>query len=247
MRPATDTRWTWIFGTILILVVIVVIAFLLGITSALSSIDDALGTTDSTLEDVGDDAQPLPGYIKEINGNLTAIDKALKPIPNQAGKILASLTSIDQSAGRINAALGNTSSSLIDTSGSLVSTSGGLNTITGSLQSTSGSLSDTKNVLVTVRGSLQSTSGVLVNVSSRVTAINSELRAVRSASSAGTAAVPPQVTSINADLVQAEGGNAVHGNGGLFQTNLGLRSTEGHLTSACNSTLLSLLPPLGKC
>jgi methyl-accepting chemotaxis protein len=245
-RVATDTRWTWIFGTILILVVIVVIAFLLGITSALSSIDDALGTTDSTLQEVGGEAKPLPEYIKTINQNLTNIDTALKPIPNQAGKILASLTSIDQSAGRINAALGNTSSSLVNTSGSLVNTSGDLSTITSSLQSTSGSLIDTTNILVTIRGSLVNTSGVLVSVSSRVKAINAELHAARSASSAGTAAVPPEVTKINADLVGAEGGNAVKGDGGLFQTNLGLRATEAHLTSICNSTLLGILPP-AKC
>jgi len=52
---ATDLRWTWIFGTILILVVVVVIGFLSGITSALNSIDKALGTTDKTLTDVGGD------------------------------------------------------------------------------------------------------------------------------------------------------------------------------------------------
>ena len=59
-RLASDTRWTWIFATILILVVVVVIGFLSGITSALSSIDDALGDTDETLVEVNDDADPLP-------------------------------------------------------------------------------------------------------------------------------------------------------------------------------------------
>jgi hypothetical protein len=137
---ATDLRWTWIFGTILILVVVVVIGFLSGITSALNSIDKALGTTDATLTDVGGDADPLPGYIQKINGNLTDIDKALKPIPQQASDILASLTSINGSTGRVNAALGNTSSSLLSTSGSLVDTTGTLQTISGSLVDTSNSL-----------------------------------------------------------------------------------------------------------
>ena len=75
---ATDVRWTWIFGTILILVVVVVIGFLSGITSALNSIDNALGTTDETLVEVGGDAQPLPQHVKVINGNLKDIDEALK-------------------------------------------------------------------------------------------------------------------------------------------------------------------------
>ena len=89
-RLASDTRWTWIFATILILVVVVVIGFLSGITSALSSIDKALGSTDKTLVDVNKDADPLPDYVNTINGNLTAIDKALKPIPGQGVAILGS-------------------------------------------------------------------------------------------------------------------------------------------------------------
>jgi methyl-accepting chemotaxis protein len=236
VRSASDTRWTWIFGTILILVVVVVIAFLLGITSALSSIDDALGTTDSTLEDVGDDAEPLPGFIKSINGNLTKIDKALKPIPGQAGKILASLTSIDQSAGRINASLGNTTGSLVDTSGSLVSTAGGLNTITGSLQGTSGSLVDTTSILVRIRGSLRDTSGVLINVDSRAKAINAELRAAQRVNSAGTQAIPINVNRINAQLTPAEAdASAING---------GLTGVNTHLTSICNSAVVDLLQSL---
>ena len=91
-RLASDTRWTWIFATILILVVVVVIGFLSGITSALSSIDNALGDTDATLVEVNDDADPLPDYVKTINGNLVAIDKALKEVPGQGVAILGSLT-----------------------------------------------------------------------------------------------------------------------------------------------------------
>ena len=115
-RLASDTRWTWIFATILILVVVVVIGFLSGITSALSSIDNALGTTDETLVEVNDDADPLPDYVKTINGNLTAIDKALKPVPGQGVAILGSLTSIKGSTGRVNENLKTVDSSLVDTS-----------------------------------------------------------------------------------------------------------------------------------
>jgi len=232
---ATDLRWTWIFGTILILVVVVVIGFLSGITSALNSIDKALGTTDATLTDVGGDADPLPGYIQKINGNLTDIDKALKPIPQQASDILASLTSINGSTGRVNAALGNTSSSLLSTSGSRVDTTGTLQTISGSLVDTSNSLKGTTNVLVTIRGSLRDTSGVLVTVGSRVRTINAQLRLARSAESQGTAAVIPLVTSINSDAALSGILSDTH------KLNAGLTDAHNHLTSICKSTAISAL------
>ena len=242
---ATDLRWTWIFGTILILVVVVVIGFLSGITSALNSIDKALGTTDATLTDVGGDADPLPGYIQKINGNLTDIDRALKPVPGQGVAILNSLTSINQSTGRVNAALGNTSSSLLSTSSSLVDTTGTLQTISGSLTDTSGSLVGTTGRLVTIRGSLRNTSGVLVTVNSRVRTINQQLRQVRSAESQGTAAVIPLVQSINS-------GEALSGI--LSDTNKindGLSDAHDHLTSICKSTAIQALATLagnsGKC
>jgi hypothetical protein len=229
---ATDLRWTWIFGTILILVVVVVIGFLSGITSALNSIDKALGTTDATLTNVGGDADPLPGYIQKINANLTDIDKALKPIPGQGVSILSSLTSINGSTGRVNAALGTTSSSLINTSDSLVGTTGNLQTIDSSLVDTSGSLVGTTGVLRTILRSLRDTSGVLVTVDGRVKTINKQLRHVRSE---GTAKVPTLVASIN--------GSA--GLSGILsdtnKINAGLSDAEAHLTSICKSTAVQAL------
>jgi methyl-accepting chemotaxis protein len=233
-RLASDTRWTWIFATILILVVVVVIGFLSGITSALSSIDKALGTTDADLVDVNKDADPLPGYVAIINKNLVAIDKALKPIPGQGVSILGSLTSINRSTGRVNAALTTTNSSLLDTSSSLVNTGGQLGTITSSLQDTSGSLKGTTNVLVTIRGTLRSISGVLVNVDTRAKQINSELHAAQSPSSNGTGAIVGLVPQINTDLKNV--------NNDTTPINTGLNHTHDHLTSICKSTLLS---PLG--
>lgn len=235
---ATDLRWTWIFGTILILVVVVVIGFLSGITSALNSIDDALGTTDVTLTEVGGEADPLPGYVQKINSNLTNIDKALKPIPDQAGSILASLTSIDASAGRITSALGNTSSSLLSTSSSLVDTTGTLQTISGSLVDTSNSLKGTTSVLVTIRNSLRDTSGVLVTAGSRVRTINGVLRQARSAESQGTAAVPPLVASINSQ----EGAAGILSD--TNKINAGLTDAHDHLTSICNSAAIQVLAGL---
>jgi methyl-accepting chemotaxis protein len=238
---ATDLRWTWIFGTILILVVVVVIGFLSGITSALNSINKALGTTDATLTDVGGDADPLPGYIQHINTSLVAIDKSLKPIPGQGVSILNSLTSINGSTGRVNNALKTTSSSLLSTSSSLVDTTGTLQTISGSLVDTSNSLKGTTGVLRTILSSLRDTSGVLVTVNSRVKTINGVLHNAESASSQGVAAVPPLVASINGD-------------GGLsgilsdtHKINQGLRDTENHLTSVCKSAVATLLVTETKC
>jgi methyl-accepting chemotaxis protein len=234
-RQATDVRWTWIFGTILILVVVVVIGFLSGITSALNSIDDALAPTDQTLKEVGSEADPLPSYVRTINGNLTAIDKSLKPIPQQATNILGSLTSIDQSASRINAALGTTSSSLLSTSSSLVNTSGTLSTVSGSLTNTSGSLTGTTGVLRTINSSLVNTSGILVNVGTRVRQINAALRAAESPGSQGLRLIPGQADNINSSL----GGT----NNDTTAINSGLVDVNKHLTSICRSTLLNLLPP----
>jgi methyl-accepting chemotaxis protein len=232
---ATDLRWTWIFGTILILVVVVVIGFLSGITSALNSIDKALGTTDSTLTNVGSDADPLPGYIAKINDNLTAIDKALKPVPGQGISILNSLTSINGSTGRVNAALKNTSSSLLSTSSSLVDTTGTLQTISGSLTDTSGSLVGTTGRLRTILSSLRDTSGVLVTVNGRVKTINQVLHAAQSPSSAGVGAVPGLVTTING----AEGLSGILSD--THKINAGLSDAEAHLTSICNSTAVKAL------
>jgi methyl-accepting chemotaxis protein len=232
---ATDLRWTWIFGTILILVVVVVIGFLSGITSALNSINKALGTTDATLTDVGGDADPLPGYIQKINGNLTAIDKALKPVPGQGVAILRSLTSINGSTGRVNAALKNTSSSLLSTSSSLVDTSGTLTTISGSLTNTSGSLVTTTGGLRTILSSLRNTSGTLVTVNSRVRTINQVLRALRAPESQGVGAVPGLVSSING----AEGLSGILSD--TNKINAGLSDAEAHLTSICNSTAVKAL------
>lgn len=238
---ASDVRWTWIFGTILILVVVVVIGFLSGITSALNSIDRALKTTDDTLVEVGGEADPLPGYVQKINANLVAIDKALKPVPGQGVAILNSLTSIDGTASRINSALGTTSSSLISTSGSLIDTTGDLGTISDSLVDTSNSLKGTTSVLRVILSSLRDTSGVLVTVDGRVKSINTVLRNARSASSQGTAAVPPLVTTINGD----------NGLGGIERDttaiDIGLTDTHNHLTSICRSAVAALLITEPKC
>ena len=158
------TRWMWVWATIGAIVVLVVIAFLMGIVGALTSIDSALGVADNAVSGAGGDVVPLPTHISNVNGTLGSIDTALKPIPAQADEIIANLTTINGSLGAIDGSLKDTSGTLVRTSGSLVDTS-------GSLINTSGSLADTSGRLKGISSSLVDTSNVLVTVLERATAI----------------------------------------------------------------------------
>ncbi|HKY75622.1 MAG TPA: hypothetical protein VJS45_05765, partial [Acidimicrobiia bacterium] len=57
------TRWMWVWVFIGLLVVTVVVAFLMGIVSALQSIDSALGVADRSVTGAGGDVVPLPQHI----------------------------------------------------------------------------------------------------------------------------------------------------------------------------------------
>jgi uncharacterized protein YoxC len=126
-------RFLWIFATLGLIVVVVVIGFLIGIVRALESIDNGLYTASSSVTGVTANVRPLPDYIQRINSALTDVDTALKPVPGQVSDINASLQSIRGSAQRIDASLKDTSQSLINTSGSLVNTSGALGSSSQSL------------------------------------------------------------------------------------------------------------------
>ncbi|MGH2773200.1 MAG: hypothetical protein ACRDIU_08720 [Actinomycetota bacterium] len=106
-------RWLKVWVTIGILVVLVVVGFLLGIISALESIDDALGTAVEDVTGIGSDVDPLTGHIQKANSNLTKIDSALKPIPGLADSIIGSLTSVNSNLTTADGSLKNTSSTLI--------------------------------------------------------------------------------------------------------------------------------------
>ncbi len=222
-QETTIARWLFTWVTILALVVVVVIGFLLGIVHSLDSIDGHLGTATSAVVSIGGHAVPLSGYIQDINGNLTSIDTALKPIPAGASSIIAGLVSVKGNLTTVDSSLKNTLASLSPTSNALVDTSNKLVTTSNSLVSTSGvasgigtSLISTSSTLKTVRGTLVTILGVL--------------RAVRSASTPGTAGVVPRVTTANNALDKIEANAS--------QINSGLQSAQKHLSSICNAPLL---------
>ena len=224
--PASSSfaRFLWIFTTLGLIVVIVVIGFLIGIVRALESIDNGLFTASSSVTGATGNVEPLPNYIHTINAALTDIDTSLKPIRGQVADATASLVSIRGTAQSIDASLKDTSASLVNTSGSLVNTSGVLIGAGQSAGTISNSLIDTSNVLLNVLGIAQSIDGTL--------------ESIQNADSRGTALVTPQVNDINNSLIGAEQD--------LFNINLQLQETNRHLTNICTSPVLSLLPPF-KC
>jgi methyl-accepting chemotaxis protein len=139
-NSATTTsfaRFLWIFSTLGLIVVVVVIGFLIGIVRALESIDNGLYTASSSVTGAEANVRSLPDYIQTINSPLAGIDTALKPIPGQVASVNGSLQSIRGSAQNIDGSLKDTSQSLINTSGSLVNTAGALGSASQSLGNTS--------------------------------------------------------------------------------------------------------------
>ncbi len=264
----TFIRWLWVWITVLALVVVVVVGFLLGIVSALKSIDTGLAQANASVTGIGGEANPLPVYIQRINSNLTSINGALKPITGQAGQILGALTSIRGTLGQVQGSLVNTSGSLVntagslvDTSNSLVNTSGTLGTITTSLVGTSGTLSgvsgslvDTSNRLVTISGSLVDTSNKLVTVRGQAGTIATVLNNAETVRSDGTQAIWRRVRFANGGSFGRAGfDNSLRGPGanpnGLGPVKAdadkilgGLGLVNLHLGSICRAPVIHTAP-----
>ncbi len=225
--PATASsfaRFLWIFTTLGIIVVVVVIGFLIGIVRALEGIDNGLFTASSSVTGATGNVQPLPNDIQTINSALGDIDNALKPIRGQVADATSSLQSIRGTALTIDASLKDTSASLVNTSGSLVDTSGTLIGASQSAMAISNSLVDTSNVLLNVLGLAQTIDGTLESAE-RV-----ETR--------GTALIPIEVQQANFFLQGIQNDTST--------INLQLQEVNRHLTNICTSPTLSLLPPF-KC
>ena len=268
----TFIRWLWIWITVGALVVVVVIGFLLGIVSALKSIDSGLAEANASVGNIGGEAKPLPGYIQEINANLTSIDGALKPITHQADQIDGALSSIRGTLGQVqgslvntSGSLVNTSQSLVNTSSSLVDTSGTLSTISNSLVGTaatlggiSGSLVDTRNKLVTISGSLVDTSRKLVTVRSLAGRINGTLINAETVKTNGTQGIWRRVRFANGGPFIRPGGRDFDNNPTGAASNVngltpvltdantiigGLGQVNKHLASICRAPVLTVPLP----
>ena len=261
----TWTRWLWIWITIGALVVIVVIGFLIGIVSALNSINDNLFETDTAVTGAGHDTDPLPAQIGHVNSTLGRIDTSLRPIPGQAQTILSSVRAIRGSLTKTDASLKNTSGSLVDTSNSLVDTSGSLVDTSRSLVNTSGTVGDISRSLVNTTGSLVNTSNslvdtsrVLVNVRALAANIESTLIRAQVVPSLGTNAIWRRVRFLNGGSFTGPNGTMLGGsspnpnglNPALTDANnilSGLKEVNKHLTSVCGAPVLRLpIPTLVK-
>jgi methyl-accepting chemotaxis protein len=246
----TFVRWLWLWITTLVLVVIVVIGFLLGIVSNLKSINDGLFSANASVASVRGQANPLPMFIGEINGNLTKINTALLPIPHQGVQILTSLTAIHGSLGQVESSLVDTTNSLVNTSGSLVNTSNSLVTSSNTLGQISSALVTVANTLTGVSGSLTNTSGKLVTISNSLANVTSTASTINHrAGEINTTLIAAQgasdgTTKINAQLQALLGAptglDAVNTDAGNIET--GLQEANAHLNSICNAKVLNTIP-----
>jgi methyl-accepting chemotaxis protein len=211
--------WLWI--TLGLVVVLVVIAFLFGIVRYLGSIDNGLIEAASSVQNIGTDTDPLPGAVQSINTSLVGTDTSLKQVPDQAQQISAGLDKIADSLKLVDGSLKDTAGSLKDTNGTLGNISSVLVTVAGTTGDIDKSLDDTTDILVHVRDNAGK--------------IEDTLEHAQHKDSEGTAAIAPRVDHAN-DVLSA----VQHDTHTVVGQLIGVNK---NLLAVCQSTLLAALPP----
>ena len=273
-RRAFLSRWLKVWVALAAVVVLVVVVYLIFISNALSSINGSLAVAQRAVTGAGGHTKTLPAQIAGINSSLGGINQALVAIPGQGNQIISNLTSIEghltsidtslkstspmlqQIAGTLtgtSSTLGGVASTLVGTSSSLGGTSSTLQGITSNLNGISSSLVDTSGVLNTVLGTANNINGTLI-------AANVPNGNCNAPETMGVYTPPPGVTvgaySCGSNQLGVQNIHqrvAIADNilapaqGDLVNIVSGVGSIDGHLTSICNSTLISTLNSGPKC
>jgi hypothetical protein len=219
-------RWLKVWVALLAVVTLVVVVYLIAITSSLASINGNLATADDAVTGAGGDVRTLPDQVQSVNASLGGIDPALQPITGQADAIVSNLTSI-------NGKLVDVSNSLVDTDGSLKDTTGMLVSIDSSLINTTGLLQSIKGLTADIDATLFSANVPNGNCAGTFDAgvINSADDGCEFPAKDGVQNIHQRVSIANGDLNPALGdANSIVAS--LGDNNAGV---VGSLDSICNS------------
>lgn len=198
-------RWLKTWAILLTLVVLVVVGYLIAITSALSSINKNLGVARDSVTGAGGNVLTLPDQIQRANENLTGIDTALKPIDAETDQIISALTSIRGGLTSVDNSLKNTNGSLGDTDGSLKNTNSSLTDTDGKLKSVLGLAGNIRTTLVDADDPPDKLG--VQNIHRRVAVANSVLAPARQ----DTKNILTRLISVNAHLQSICNSPAVRG------------------------------------
>lgn len=268
-RQAYISRWLTVWVALVAVVILVVVAFLIFISSALANINGNLAVANSAVTGAGGHTKTLPSQVAGINHSLGGIDTALKPITGQADQIVSNLTSIEGSLRATDGSLKSTSPMLQHISSNLLNTTASTSHIAGTLAQTAPTLGQTASTLGGITSTLGGVSSSLVNTSAilksvlglagqiNTTLVSANLPAgMCNAPETNSTFVPPAGSTAPAGFGCDAGqlgvqnihqrvaiANSVLAPAQTDLTNItsGLVSVNGHLTRICNSALLKLV------
>lgn len=241
-------RWLYIWIAIGVVVVLVVIGFLIPISSSLRSIDTGLDHTLPPVKGVRSDVDPLAADIDRVNSSLAQIHTQLRPLPGQARQVIGHLDSIDTSLAHGEGALSHTAGTLRHTNGVLRDTAGTLDSTSGRLVDTEHGLTAVQTRLADVAGTLVTLSGTLEKTLGLAGSIEHTLVKAQLPSSQGSEAIWRRVQVLNGGRfddrspVNDKGLRSVNATGQRIDSALG--QVNAHLQSICESVPLRSLGQL---